>query len=67
MYPQEFPEVLDNRPAFATIIRDNRAQELSSVIQTGRDLGMITFDKCAKELYKAGEIDKETFEWTRAN
>lgn len=58
-------EVLINTPAVANIIRDNRTPELTSVIQTGRDLGMITFEKCAKELYKNGAIDKETYEWAR--
>lgn len=56
-------EILINTPAVANIIRDNRAQELTSVIQTGRDRGMCTFAKHAKELYKAGEIDKETYQW----
>ncbi len=58
-------EVLINTPAVANIIRDNRAQELKSVIQTGRDIGMCTFEKHAKELYKAGEIDKDTLEWAK--
>ncbi|MCA9370678.1 MAG: PilT/PilU family type 4a pilus ATPase [Candidatus Peregrinibacteria bacterium] len=58
-------EVLINTPAVGNIIRDGRAQELSSVIQTGRDTGMCTYKKCAKELYKEGLIDKETFEWAR--
>ncbi len=58
-------EVLINTPAVANIIRDNRAQELGSVLQTGKDTGMCTFEKHAKELLKAGEIDKETFEWMR--
>lgn len=58
-------EVLINTPAVGNIIRDGRAQELGSVIQTGKDTGMCTFDKSAKELYKEGLIDKETFEWAR--
>ncbi len=55
-------EVLVNNAAVANIIRDNRSPELTSVIQTGRDVGMITFDKCAKELYKNGDIDKATYD-----
>lgn len=58
-------EILINTPAVGNIIRDGRAQELTSVLQTGRDIGMCTFEKCAKELYKEGLIDKETFEWAR--
>lgn len=56
-------EVLVNTSAVSNIIRDNRAQELTSVLQTGRDTGMCTFQKHAKELYKAELIDKETYEW----
>lgn len=59
-------EVLVNTPAVANIIRDNRAQELKSVLQTGRDMSMCTFAKHAKELYKNGDIDKETYEWAKS-
>ena len=58
-------EVLISTPAVANIIRDNRAQELISVLQTGSDIGMCTFEKHAKELLKAGEIDKETYDWAK--
>jgi twitching motility protein PilT len=58
-------EVLINNTAVSDIIRDGRTQELTSVIQTGRDAGMCTFQKHAKELYKNDEIDKETYEWTK--
>ncbi|MAE68380.1 hypothetical protein CL635_01040 [bacterium] len=58
-------EVLINTPAVANIIRDNRAPELTSVLQTGRDTGMCTFGKHAKELYKEGQIDKETYDWVK--
>lgn len=58
-------EVLINTPAVANIIRDNRTPELKSVLQTGRDTGMCTFGKHAKELLKNGEIDKETYEWMK--
>ena len=58
--------MLINTPAVANIIRDSRAQELTSVLQTGRDSGMCTFEKHAKELLKEGEIDKETNEWMKS-
>lgn len=58
-------EILINNSAVSNIIRDGRTQELLSVIQTGRDEGMCTFDKHAKALYKAGEVDKETYEWMK--
>lgn len=55
-------EVLINTPAAANTIRDGRVQELKSVLQTGSDLGMVSFDKDAKRLYKEGVISKETYE-----
>lgn len=58
-------EILVNTPAVGHIIRDNRAQELTSVLQTGKDLGMTTFEAEAKRLFKEGAISKETYEWTR--
>ncbi len=54
-------EVLINTPAAANTIRDGRVQELKSVLQTGSDLGMISFEKDAKRLYKEGLISKETY------
>ncbi len=55
-------EVLINTPACANIIRDNRLQELKSVLQTGSDVGMISFDKDLKRLLKAGRISQETYD-----
>lgn len=55
-------EILINTPAAANIIRDARLPELKSVLQTGSDTGMISFEKDAKRLYKAGAISKETYE-----
>jgi twitching motility protein PilT len=55
-------EVLVNSPAVGNIIRENRPQELASVLQTNEDLGMCPFDKALKRLYKAGGISKETYE-----
>lgn len=55
-------EVLINTPAAANTIRDNRIAELKSVLQTGAELGMVSFEKDAKRLYKEGLISKETYE-----
>ena len=55
-------EILINTPAVAHIIRENRTQELKSVLQTGESLGMLTFEKAAKKLYKEGAISKEVYE-----
>ncbi|TSC60747.1 MAG: twitching motility protein PilT [Candidatus Peregrinibacteria bacterium Greene0416_62] len=58
-------EILVTTPAVGHIIRDNRSQELKSVLQTGRDTGMTTFENDAKRLLKEGVISKETWEWAR--
>lgn len=52
-------EILMNTPAVANIIRENRLQELSSVLQTGGEQGMRTFQKDAERLMKEGLISKE--------
>jgi len=59
-------EVLVNTPAVANIIRDNRTPELKSVLQTSESIGMITFEKGAKKLYKDGVISKATYEFILA-
>ncbi len=59
-------EVLVNTPAVANIIRDSRAQELKSVLQTNESIGMCTFEKAAQKLQKEGVISKETMEWVTA-
>ncbi len=50
-------EILIRTPAVANIIRENRVQELSSVIQTSGSDGMITFEKDYKKLLKEGLIE----------
>lgn len=59
-------EVLVNTPAVSNIIRDNRPQELSSVLQTNEGVGMCPFDKAAKRLLKEGKISKETHDFVVA-
>jgi twitching motility protein PilT len=59
-------EVLLNTPAAANTIRENRAQELKSILQTNESIGMITFEKAAKKLYKEGAITEETYEMVTA-
>lgn len=56
-------ELLMNIPAVANIIRENRLQELKSVLQTGGEEGMYSFERDAKRLYKAGVITKEVYEF----
>lgn len=52
-----------NTPAVAHIIRENRLQEMDSVLQTGGDDGMFSFEQDAKRLSKEGLITKEVYEW----
>lgn len=50
-------EILIRTPAVANIIRDNRVQELTSVIQTSAGDGMVTFEKDLKRLVKEGLVE----------
>lgn len=53
-------EVLINTPAVANLIRENKIAQIKSVIQTGAEEGMFTFDQNLKKLYEEGLITKET-------
>jgi twitching motility protein PilT len=55
-------EILINTPAVGNVIREGRTQELKTVLQTNEGIGMITFEKAAKALAKAGTISKETYD-----
>ena len=55
-------ECLVNTPAVGNIIRENRLQELNSVLQSGGEAGMCTFEQDAKRLLKEGLISKEVYE-----
>ncbi|MFA7682470.1 MAG: PilT/PilU family type 4a pilus ATPase [Candidatus Peribacteraceae bacterium] len=55
-------EMLLSTPAVSNIIRDNRLQELSSVIQSNRAMGMCTFESEAKRLLKEEEITQDTYD-----
>ncbi len=55
-------EILINTQAASNTIRDNRLAELKSVLQTGTELGMVSFEKDAKRLYKENIISKEVYE-----
>ncbi|MBU0458524.1 PilT/PilU family type 4a pilus ATPase [Patescibacteria group bacterium] len=55
-------ECMINTPAVANIIRDNRVQELTSVLQSGKDEGMCPFERDAKRLLDEGLISEEVAE-----
>jgi len=52
-------ELLINNNAVANLIRENRTFEISSVIETGSDQGMIDLNRNLSELVRAGEITME--------
>ena len=51
-------EILMQNPAVSNIIRENRIQELASVLQTGKKEGMVTFEKDLQRLKEEGLIDE---------
>lgn len=52
-------EILVRTPAVSNIIRENRVQELTSVLQTNGDEGMVTFEKDMKRLMNEGLAEGE--------
>lgn len=52
-------ELLINNNAVSTLIRDARTQEISAVIQTSSQEGMIDMDRSLAELVKRGEVTVE--------
>jgi twitching motility protein PilT len=52
-------EVLVNVPAVANLIREGKTHQISSVMQTGRAHGMITFEAAIHDLIQKNLISKE--------
>lgn len=52
-------EILVRTPAVSNIIRDQRLAELTTVLQTSEDVGMVTFEKDFKRLIKEGIVEFE--------
>jgi twitching motility protein PilT len=52
-------EILVNVPAVANLIREGKAFQLPSVMQTGRAQGMLTFDTSINELLRTGVISQK--------
>lgn len=52
-------EVLTNTPAVRSSIKDSHFYQLSSIMQTSREEGMVYFDKSLSDLVKAGEVNPE--------
>jgi pilus retraction protein PilT len=53
-------ELLIRNSAVANLIREGKISQLKSVMEMNSRNGMVTLDSHLKELYKAGEISKET-------
>lgn len=53
-------EIMVGTPAVRSLIRDQKTEQLATVIQTSAQHGMITLDKAMKKLYERGIIDEET-------
>jgi len=53
-------EILLNNEAVANLIREGKIAQIKSTIETNSSIGMITLDKHIQQLYKAGEITRET-------
>jgi twitching motility protein PilT len=52
-------ELLVNIPAVANLIREGKTHQIATVMQTGRSLGMVTFEQSIQELTQKGLISKE--------
>jgi twitching motility protein PilT len=53
-------ELLINNNAVSNLIRENRIHEISSVIETGSQEGMIDMNRCLADLVARGEITVES-------
>jgi twitching motility protein PilT len=52
-------ELLVNTPAVANCIREGKTYMLPGVMQTGKNVGMITMDESLRKLYIQGIITRE--------
>jgi twitching motility protein PilT len=52
-------EILMQTPAVANVIREGKAEQLRSLLQTGSQFGMQTLDNSLLSLYKDGIISLE--------
>ncbi|HEY3379924.1 MAG TPA: type IV pilus twitching motility protein PilT [Armatimonadota bacterium] len=50
-------EIMVASPAIRNLIREAKAHQINSIIQTSAHLGMKTMDQCLRDLYNQGTID----------
>jgi twitching motility protein PilT len=55
-------EILVNTPAVGNCIREGKTFMLGGVMQTGKNVGMITMDDSLRNLYSSGQINREECE-----
>ncbi|MEN9921578.1 MAG: hypothetical protein RLZZ517_556 [Candidatus Parcubacteria bacterium] len=53
-------ELLINNSAISNLIREKRTHEIDTVVETGRDMGMIDMNRTLAELVRRGEITPES-------
>ncbi len=53
-------EIMVGTDAVRSCARERRTHQLATIIQTGSQYGMVTMDKCLKDLYLRGIISYET-------
>ena len=49
-------EVMIATPAIRNLIREAKTHQLTSIIQTSGNVGMMTMDQCLRDLYQKGVI-----------
>lgn len=52
-------EIMINTPAISNLIRENKVNQMKTVIQTSAEYGMQTLDQDVKRLYEAGEVSEQ--------
>lgn len=53
-------EILVATPAVLSLIRENRLHQISSAMQTGMQIGMLTMNQALEQLVRQGRISRET-------
>ncbi|HEX2949806.1 MAG TPA: type IV pilus twitching motility protein PilT [Armatimonadota bacterium] len=53
-------EIMVASPAIRNLIREAKAHQINSIIQTSAHLGMKTMDQCLRDLYNEGNISYQT-------
>ena len=52
-------EVLINTPAIATLIRDNKIEQIPALMQIHSEIGMVLLERSLADLHARGDISEE--------